>query len=46
MRLSQIVAEVTGKPIGAAQQFAVFEVMCTNDAGDDVDLPCVRVALR
>jgi ubiquitin-activating enzyme E1 len=46
MRLSQVVAEVTGKALADGQAFVILEVMCQNEDGDDVDLPCVRLALR
>jgi hypothetical protein len=40
-----VVESVTGSALSASQKYVLFEVMCQNEDGDDVDLPCVRMVL-
>jgi ubiquitin-activating enzyme E1 len=41
--LTQVVELVTGKPINPDQKYVIFEVMCADEEGEDVDLPSVRL---
>ena len=41
-RLEAIVAEVTEARIPRTKRFLVFEVSCTDDDDEDVELPTVR----
>ena len=45
MPLTKIVEVVTGKPVNAGQKYVIFEVMCSDEEGEDVDLPCIRLIL-
>lgn len=47
MPMTEVVREVTGKAVGkeAGQKYVIFEVMCTDEEGEDVDLPCIRMVL-
>lgn len=43
--MTQVVELVTGKPVNPGQKYVIFEVMCSDEDGEDVDLPCVRMIL-
>lgn len=44
--MTELAALVTGHPVNAGQKYVIFEVMCTDADGEDVDLPCVRLVLN
>jgi len=46
MTMSQLVTEVTGKEVPPEQKYLIFEVMCSTDEDDEVDVPCVRLFLN
>jgi hypothetical protein len=41
-----VVEQVTNVPVNPAQKYIIFEVMCADEEGEDVDLPSVRMILR
>jgi len=45
MKLTELVEHVTGNPVLPAQKYVIFEAMCSDEDGEDVDLPCIRVIL-
>jgi len=47
MPVAKIAETVTGKPVPAGQKYMIFEVICqtSDDAEEEVDLPCVRLFL-
>ena len=45
MRMTQLVEAVTGSAVHEGQKYVIFEVMCTDEEGEDVDLPCIRMLL-
>ena len=44
--MSKVVELVTGKPLNPDQKYVIFEVMCQNEDGDEVELPCIRMVLN
>jgi ubiquitin-activating enzyme E1 len=44
--MTEVMALVTGQPVHAGQKYVILEVMCTDEEGEDVDLPCVRLVLN
>ena len=43
--MSKVVELVTGRVIAPGQKYQLFDVMCTDEEGEDVDLPPVRMIL-
>eukprot|EP00615_Pteridomonas_danica_P013815 CAMPEP_0114400252 /NCGR_PEP_ID=MMETSP0102-20121206/16262_1 /TAXON_ID=38822 ORGANISM="Pteridomonas danica, Strain PT" /NCGR_SAMPLE_ID=MMETSP0102 /ASSEMBLY_ACC=CAM_ASM_000212 /LENGTH=1016 /DNA_ID=CAMNT_0001562545 /DNA_START=1 /DNA_END=3051 /DNA_ORIENTATION=+ len=46
MPMTKVVETVTGNPINSNQKYVIFEVMCSDEEGEDVDLPSVRMILQ
>ena len=46
MTLYDLVEEVTKKKIDPTTSFLIFEVCCSDDDGEDVDLPYIRFRCR
>jgi len=45
--MTEVVRAVTGNAVGtgAGQKYVIFEIMCSDEDGEDVDLPCIRMIL-
>jgi ubiquitin-activating enzyme E1 len=46
MKMSQVIEQVTGRPVDAQRKFLIFEVICTDEEGEDVELPYIRMRIR
>mmetsp|Transcript_15408 Transcript_15408/g.27190 ORF Transcript_15408/g.27190 Transcript_15408/m.27190 type:complete len:114 (-) Transcript_15408:174-515(-) len=46
MSMRQLVTEVTGKEVPPEQKYLIFEVMCSTDEEEEVDVPCLRLFLN
>ena len=46
MKMSQVIEQVTGKPVDPQRKFLIFEVICTDEEGEDVELPYIRMRIR
>jgi ubiquitin-activating enzyme E1 len=46
MKLSEVVEEVLQKKISEKQRYINFEICCTDEKGDDADVPYIRYRFK